>query len=81
MISQRPRKVRIVLVTVIGISFLGMLLSSAVWNSCGIKHVGILNDIEKYENTLDPEFCESITFRILDYNEDCDADIEILDCG
>ena len=58
-----------------------LLLSTEVWNSCGIRHVGILDDIQTHENTLDPEFCASLVDRILEFNEQCDADIEILDCG
>ncbi|MDG7054741.1 MAG: hypothetical protein JRZ95_05520, partial [Nitrososphaerota archaeon] len=49
--------------------------------SCSVKHIGILNDIEKFEQTLDPEFCASIVERIDVFNDECEPEIEIIDCG
>ena len=51
------------------------------WNFCGISHVSIISDISKYYDTLDPEFCESLVYRIDEFNEQCSPRIEILDCG
>jgi len=50
-------------------------------NSCSVKHITLLNDIERYQETLDPEFCETIVYRIDDFNDVCEPEIEILDCG
>jgi len=49
-------------------------------SSCGIEHVIIINDSQRYED-LDPESCEELVYRIIELNENCDMDIEILDCG
>ncbi|GFN40099.1 MAG: hypothetical protein O6761_01065 [Thaumarchaeota archaeon] len=49
-------------------------------SSCGIEHVIIINDSQSYED-LDPESCEELVYRIIELNENCDTDIEILDCG
>lgn len=72
---------RLVAAGVFGIVILGILYGTGILNSCGIKHVNILNDLQKYENDLDPEFCEELVYRIIELNENCDTDIEILDCG
>ena len=50
-------------------------------DSCGIKHISIMNNIDQYEQSLDPEFCEEIVFEIDRFNESCKPYVEILDCG
>jgi len=42
----------------------------------------VINDgIKKYNETLDPEFCESLIEQIDAFNDNCDSEIEIVDCG
>ncbi len=64
----------------IGISIVGILIYSTD-NSCGIRHLLILNEITSYEKSLDPELCEIIIEKIDLFNENCEPQIEILDCG
>lgn len=66
--------------TVIGIFVIIVLIMSSS-NSCGIQHISILNDITSYEKSLDPEFCEVIVEKIDLFNETCEPQVEILDCG
>jgi len=49
--------------------------------SCGIEHMSILNQIQIYEKSLDPEFCELVLEKIDSFNYSCNPTIEILDCG
>jgi len=63
----------VISVVVILISFSGY--------SCGIQHMIILNEIASYEQSLEPEFCEIIVEKIDLFNDDCEPQIEILDCG
>ena len=49
--------------------------------SCGIEHMSILNEIQIYEKSFDPEFCELILEKIDSFNYICSPKIEILDCG
>ena len=63
----------------IGISIVGVLIASG--HSCGIQHITILNEIASYERSLDPEFCEIIVEKIDLFNDNCEPQIEILDCG
>ncbi len=56
---------------------LGILLS----DSCGTLQISLLNDINKYEQNLDPDFCDALLNKIQNYNEQCQPEIEILDCG
>jgi hypothetical protein len=65
---------------VIGIVIVVFLLSFSE-NSCGIQHMKILNDINSYEQSLDPEICEIIVEKIDLFNDECSPYMEILDCG
>lgn len=58
-----------------------MVLFSLSGNSCGIKHMQILNEINTFEKSLDPEICEMIVEKINLFNDSCEPKIEILDCG
>jgi len=49
--------------------------------SCGVEHMFILNEINFYEKSLDPEFCEELLEKINSYNDVCSPVVEILDCG
>ncbi len=49
--------------------------------SCGIQHMIILNEIVSFEKSLEPEFCEIIVEKIDLFNDSCEPQIEILDCG
>ena len=78
--SQKPRNSKIILIG-IAISVLIIGVGFASMNSCGVRHVLLINDIKSYENSLDPEFCFSLVENILDYNEQCHDSVEIFDCG
>ncbi len=79
LMSQNPRKY--IIFVIIGISIILLILSTEELNSCGIKHVTLLNDIKTFEQNSDPEFCEKTVNKILEFNEQCEPYIEILDCG
>ncbi|NIM25771.1 MAG: hypothetical protein GTN97_09245 [Nitrosopumilaceae archaeon] len=70
------------LLILIGIGVVSVLSSLFIFeNSCGLKHIAILNDLKTYESTLDPEFCEELIERIDSFNMQCKPEVEILDCG
>ncbi len=71
---------RNLILNAIGISIVVILIVSTN-NSCGIQHMVILNEITSYEQSLEPEFCEIIVEKIDLFNDDCEPQIEILDCG
>jgi len=64
----------------IGILFIGLIISFTNY-SCGLHHMLIVDDISSYEKSLDPEFCEIIVEKIDLFNDNCEPQIEILDCG
>ena len=77
--SQKTRIKYLSLAIIVPI--IGIVLVLTTWNTCGIDHVSLVNDISKYYETLDPEFCEALVYRIDTFNEQCTPEIEILDCG
>jgi hypothetical protein len=40
-----------------------------------------MSDLESYEKSLDPEFCNVLVEKINLFNSDCKPEVEILDCG
>jgi hypothetical protein len=77
---QNPKIIKIIIVIII-ISIIPLVFISGGLNSCGIQHITILEDIQTFEKNGDPEFCEKIVEKILEFNEQCKPYIEILDCG
>ena len=49
--------------------------------SCGFRHIEIMTDLNSYEKSLDPEFCDALVEKINLFNIDCNPKVEILDCG
>jgi hypothetical protein len=41
----------------------------------------VVNDLKKYEETLDAELCDDLVNRIIDLNDKCGIEIEVIDCG
>ena len=64
-----------------GIIAIVILYSFAVTDKCPLKHIDVLNDMKKYEITKDPELCDDINNRIIQLNNKCGIEMEILDCG
>jgi len=69
------------LILIIPVVFLVVLFLSLVGSSCGIQHMFILNDVFYYEDSLDPELCEMVVEKINSFNDSCEPQIEIFDCG
>ncbi len=81
MTSQKLRIHRNIVFAIIGISVVALVLSSGQLNTCGIQHVSLVEDIKTFESNQDPEFCAVTVNKILEFNEQCEPYIEILDCG
>jgi hypothetical protein len=79
--SQKPSLYRNIGLAIIGISVIVLVISTGQLNTCGLQHVSIIEDIKTFQNTQDPEFCAETVNRILEFNEQCEPLIEILDCG
>ena len=79
MTSQKTNQRNLILL-IIGIIVVVTVIAYSS-NSCGIQHIQLINDIASYEQSLDPEFCEIIVEKIDLFNEQCEPQMEILDCG
>jgi len=74
-------KKNLMYIGIFGITLLVALSSFEIFNTCETRQLNIFSDVQKYEVNLDPEFCEELVYKIIDLNEDCETDFEILDCG
>ena len=79
MTSQKTNQRNLILL-IIGIIGVGTIIAYSS-NSCGIQHIQLINDIASYEQSLEPEFCEIIVEKIDLFNDQCEPQMEILDCG
>ena len=79
-LTSPKNKSKIFLIILSGILLLILLVLFSNF-SCGVQHMTILNQINSYQETLDPEFCEVIVEKIDLFNDSCEPYIEILDCG
>ena len=63
------------------ILFLGLFLFSLVTDNCGIENLILLGDVRTLEDSFDPEHCEYVVEKINLFNDKCESQVEILDCG
>jgi len=78
---QKPRIIKSIIIAIIGISVISLIFGSGELNFCGIRQISLLEDIKNFELNQDPGFCEKTVAKILEFNEQCEPYIEILDCG
>lgn len=79
LILQKNKIRNLILVILVATTVITLVNVSS--NSCGVKHIQLINDLNIYENSLDPEFCEETLEKIYSFNEQCEPQMEILDCG
>ena len=72
---------RTLVISLAGIVAIVILYSFAVTDKCPLTQIDVLNDMKKYEITKDPELCDDINNRIIQLNNKCGIEMEILDCG
>ena len=70
-----------VAIGLVAIILIVILFSAGVVDNCPLKHVDVVNDLKKYEETLDAELCDDLVNRIIDLNDKCGIEIEVIDCG
>ena len=79
--SQQNKKIKNSLIIVGVFSALVLVFTPFVWGSCGIQHIIINEGLKQYDQNMEPDFCASLVEKIIDFNDDCDSEIEIVDCG
>ena len=72
---------RALVIGLVGIAAIVILYSFGITDNCPIKQIDVLSDMKKYEITKDPELCDYINNRIIQLNNKCKIEMEILDCG
>ena len=72
---------RATIIGLAGITAIIILSVIDVSNTCPIKQINVLNDIKKYDATKNPDLCDDINNRIIQLNNQCGIEMEILDCG
>ena len=68
---------------IVTMAVLSAIILYSIWfvDSCPIKHVVVANELEQYQKTMDPELCDNLLDKIIELNEECEIEIEPIDCG
>ncbi|HSB82998.1 MAG TPA: hypothetical protein VLD64_00735 [Nitrosarchaeum sp.] len=68
---------------IVTMAVLTVIILYNVWfvNSCPIKHVSVVNELNQFRETLDPELCDDLLNKIIELNDECGIEIEPIDCG
>ncbi|WKT57311.1 hypothetical protein QVH35_07780 [Candidatus Nitrosotenuis chungbukensis] len=68
-------------VILIGVSVIAGLVLIQAFNSCSLKQLSIISEIEEYKNLYDPQQCVVLVDKIMNLNNECKTEFDILDCG
>ena len=71
----------IIIVVLVGVAATMVLYNAKLIDVCPLKQVYITESIKKYEETKDPQLCDELNGKISEFNGDCKAELEELDCG
>ncbi|HEY8111153.1 MAG TPA: hypothetical protein VIG05_09845 [Candidatus Nitrosotenuis sp.] len=77
MTLQKNRKFAIL----IGVSVIAGLVLIQVFNSCSLKQLSIMSEIEEYKKLQDPQQCVILVDKIASLNDECKTEFDIIDCG
>lgn len=72
---------RTMIVVLCGVGIIAVLYGTGLADSCAIRHIQIVDELKKYQQSLDPELCEDLLDKIIDLNNQCNVEIEVIDCG
>lgn len=77
MTLQKNRK----LAVLVGLSVIAGIVLIQVFDSCQLRQLSVMSDLEKYEKSLDPQQCVMLVDRIVNLNAECKTSFDIVDCG
>jgi hypothetical protein len=71
------------ILAIIAIGFAASVVSYelVLSNACPVRQLGITDEIKKYDQTKNPQFCDELNSKIYRFNNLCKPSIEELDCG
>jgi hypothetical protein len=74
---QKSRKFAVL----IGISVIAGLALVQVFDSCSLKQLLVMAEIEEYKKLQDPQQCVILVDKIINLNHECKTEFDIVDCG
>ena len=69
------------IITAIGSILVIISSSTGLTNTCVIRQLDIAGETKQYDVTKDPLFCDKLNTKISQFNNQCKATVEELDCG
>jgi len=74
---QESRKFAIL----IGVFIITGLVLIQMFDSCSLRQLSIMLEIEEYKKLLDPQQCVILVDKIINLNDECKTEFDIVDCG
>jgi hypothetical protein len=74
---QKNRK----LVALVGLSVIAGIVLVQVFDSCQLRQLSIMSEIEQYGKSMDPQQCVILVDKIVNLNAECKTSFDIVDCG
>ena len=71
----------ILVIVVIGLVAVLVSYKTELSNACSVRQLNIAGDEKKYEQTKDPQLCDTLNSKISQFDNECKSSIEELDCG
>lgn len=70
-----------IIISLASISVIIVLYSTGLVDNCSIRHASVLNELKKYHDKLDPVLCEDLNDKIIELNNKCGIEMDVVDCG
>ncbi len=72
---------RAIAIGLAGVVVIVVLYSFGLIDNCSINQITVVNEQKKYQTTKDPELCVDLNDKIIELNQKCGIEMEVLDCG
>lgn len=51
------------------------------FDSCSLRQLSIMSEIEEYKKSQDPQQCVLLVEKIINLNAQCKTEFDVIDCG
>lgn len=80
---EAPMDKALKFVIVMGTCIVTTIILYNYWSipNCTMKQLVVMDDKNRYQESLDPEICDDLLNKIIKLNDECGIELEPVDCG
>ncbi len=64
-----------------GVTVIAGLVLIQTFDSCSLRQLSIMSEIEEYKKLQDPQQCVILVDKIVNLNTQCKTEFDVIDCG